>query len=296
MLSISFQYRPLFTLSLEHEYYVDNNPVDFQFIPSAASSAKAKKLGIIIKQTENKISVLFDGEKQELLTMLTPEELTFSFFVYTNNLYFNNFTQLPVETPANKILCFSNQSYQPKENNPCRIHSGENISDQDYKDLSFVTEHFPDEHPIKKPVAYIQITVPEIIKKQVEEGIPFNELTISNFYIRFSARKTFWKYAFVTRNRPLSNAASIETIDLPVTFSRQENEILLNKQEASVFLSSEPLLLKQLANYELKLIQKDEKQKVTEIIARLPLASIEMIKPESRAADTKIFSEIVVYI
>ncbi len=296
MLNISFSYRPLFTFSLLHEYYADELLSDISIIPTKQSATKAQSMGFIAKQTEHKFSLLCEEEKLELLNLLPAEELKFSFFIYTNNLYFNNFTQLPIEKPENKILYFSNLN-EKKETLPSgKLHSKENVSEENYIDLALVTHPFPEEHPIKKPIAFVEISIPELIKKELADFTPFNELTAHDYFIKFSARKTYWKYAFVARNRKLDKAEVVPGEGLPASFSQKGNEVLLNNQEASIFVSDEPLALKQFSEYNLKLTQKNKASKDTEILPRLPVPSIEMIKPESRAKDSKIFSEIVVYL
>ncbi len=296
MLNISFQYRSSFSFRILHEYYTDETLTDFLIIPSQRSAEKARRLGLIIKQVDNKLSLLFEEEKKELLSTLPSEDLKFSFFIYTKNLYFQNFTQLPIETPAGKILYFSNRNDQGERPSGV-VSKGEFIEEQDYIDIDQVPEPFPAEHPIKKPIAFVEIHLPQELKKEIENKTDFKELPQQDYFIKFSARKTYWKYAFVSQHRKLESQAEIVNGDgLSATFSRKENEILLNKQEATIFISNEPLVLKQRSEYDLKLTQKDKVSKATEIIPRLPVPSIEMIKPESRAADAKVYSEVIVYI
>jgi hypothetical protein len=296
MLNFSFSYRPLFTFSLLHEYYANEILSEISIIPTKQSLAKAQSMGFIAKQTENKFSILCEEDKLELVNLLPTEELKFSFFIYTNNLYFNNFTQLPIEKPDNKILYFSNLNDNKGTLPSGKMHIHENVSEENYIDLSLVSHPFPEEHPIKKPIAFVEISIPELLKKEITDFTPFNELTTHDYFIKFSARKTYWKYAFVSRSRKLEKAEVVPGEGLPASFSQKSNEVLLNNQEAFIFISDEPLVLKQFSEYNLKLTQKNKASKDTEILPRLPVPSIEMIKPESRAIDTKVFSEIVVYI
>lgn len=296
MLNISFHYRSVFSFRVLHEYYSDETLTDFLMVPTAYSADKARRLGFIIKQIDNTLSVLFEEEKKELIATLPPEELKFSFFIYTKNLYFQNFTQLPIEAPEGKILYFSNRSNNG-ELPAGAISKNEQAGEPDYRDLTEINEPFPAEHPIRKPVAFVEIFVPELLRKEILEREDFKSLPQLEYFIKFSARKTYWKYAFVTQYRKLENQAEIlHSGGLPASFTRADNETLLNRQEAIVFISTEPLTLKQRSEYELKLTQKDRVSKATEIIPRLPVPSIEMIKPESRAADAKIYSEVVVYL
>lgn len=296
MLNISFHYRALFSFRVLHEYYSDETLTDFLMVPTSYSNAKARSLGLIIKQIDNTLSVLFEEEKKELIATLPAEELTFSFFIYTKNLYFQNFTQLPIEAPEGRLLYFSNRNNNG-ELAPGALSKNEHVGEADYRNLSEINEPFPAEHPVRKPIAFVEIVVPELLRKEILEKEDFKSLSQPNYFIKFSARKTYWKYAFVTMYRKLENQAEIlHSGGLPANFTRTGNETLLNKQEAVVFVSNEPLTLKQRSEYELKLTQKDKVSKATEIIPRLPVPSIEMIKPESRAEDAKIYSEVVVYI
>ncbi len=296
MLNISFNYRAVFSFRILHEYYTDETLTDFMILPSARSIEKARRLGLLIKQQDNRLTLLFEEEKQELLSMLPAEEFRFSFFIYSKNNYFYNFTQLPVQAPEGKILHFSNRAIAAGVS-PTFLSKEEHIGIQDYLNISEIKEEFPAEHPTKKPIAYIEIDLPELLRQEIARNTDFNELPQQEYFIRFSARKTYWKYAIVSKYRKLETLAEIIPGDgSSVSFSRHENELLLNKQEASIFISNEPLILKQNSDYDLKLTQRDRVSKTTEIIPRLPVPSVEMIKPESREEDARIYSEVVIYI
>jgi hypothetical protein len=296
MLSISFNYRPLFTFHILHEYYANEIQQDLFIVPTDQSARKAKSMGFILKQVENKVTLSFEEDKMELLNFFPIEELVFSFFIYNKNPYFNNFTQLPIEIQGDKILYFSNRNDKKEELPSGKIHKQETVSEKDFVDVSWIKQPFSAEYPLKKPIAFVEIAMPKVIQTQIADFVPFRELTIANYFIKFSARKTYWKYAFVFGKRTLEEFAEITFEGLPVSFSRKGNETLLNKQEANIFVSDEPLVLKEFSDYNLKLIQRSKMSRDVEIIPRLPVPSVEMIKPESRKEDSKVFSEIVVYI
>jgi hypothetical protein len=285
MINLNFEYQELFTLQILHEYYKGEKTSDFIILPSIESSNITKRLGLITKQIDNKLYVLIERNKKELLHTTLFSSLTFSFFVYPNNSYFHNFTDLPITISEDEILYFNNKKTEIKNEDPSAINTGEYISEKDYKNIKILTT-FPTETSSKKPIALIEIGISDLINNSTKD-----------YFIKFSARKTYWKYAFVSRHRKLENNVSIIVTDgIATNFVRHENEILLNKQEASIFISETPLPLIQLNNQRLSLITKNKMGKTVEIIPLLPLPSVEMAKPEARMKDAKVFSEVVVYL
>jgi hypothetical protein len=293
MLNISFRYHTAFTFCVFHEYYQDELATDLLMIPSSYSSDKARRLGMIIKQSNNQLKLLFEEEKTEMFLSLPAEELRFSFFIYSKNSYFYNFTQLPLEAPSGKLLYFSNQN----EATQGKLSKADFVTEKDYVERSLIKDPFPSEHPTKQPIAFVEIFLSDFFQKTDASLSDFSEISSPEYSIRFAARKTYWKYAIVPQHRKLDHQAQIIHGDgLAASFTRKENETLLNNQQATIFISDEPLMLKQRTEYALKLTQKDKVSKAHEIIPRLPVPAIDMIKPESRAADAKIYSEVVVYI
>ena len=286
MMNISFAYQELFTFRILHEYYKEEKTSDFILLPSIESSVIANRLGIIIKQIENKLFILIEKEKIELLSSSEFLTLKFSFFIYSTNIHFNNFTDLPINPSSNEILCFNTKHIEDRCLDSSIAHAGIYVTEKNYKNKMSITTLFPKESNSKKLIGIIEIYIADLISS-----------TIQDYFIKFAARKTYWKYAFVSRYRKLEDHAEILSTDgILLSFARQDNEFLLNNQEATIFVSDAPIPLKQFNNQRLSLIMKNKIGKTIEIIPMLPLPSIEMVKPESRMKEAKVFSEVVVYL
>lgn len=286
MINISFAYQELFTFRILHEYYKEEKTSDFILLPSIESSVIANRLGIIIKQIENKLFILIEKEKIELLSSFEFLTLKFSFFIYSTNIHFNNFTDSPINPSSNEILYFNTKHIEDRCLDSSTAHAGIYVTEKNYKNKTNITTSFPKEPDSKKTIGLIEIYISDLISS-----------TIQDYFIKFATRKTYWKYAFVSRHRKLEDHAEIISTDgILLSFVRQDNEFLLNNQEATIFVSDSPVPLKQFNNQRLSLIMKNKIGKTIEIIPMLPLPSIEMVKPESRMKEAKVFSEVVVYL
>ena len=285
MININFEYQELFTLQILHAYYKEEKVSDFIILPSMESLSISKSFGLIIKQIHNKLFILTERDKKELLHTSLFSSLTFSFFLYTTNNHFHNFTDLPITTFDDEILYLNNRKIKNGDAHSNAIHCSEYVSEKNYKSIKSITA-LPIETGSKKLIALIEIGIFDLINNSTKD-----------YFIKFAARKTYWKYAFVSKHRRLENNLSIIVTDgIYSNFVRHENEVLLNKQEASIFISDVPLPLAQINNQRLTLITKNKIGKTIEIIPTLPLPSIEMVKPESRMKEARVLSEVVVYL
>jgi hypothetical protein len=151
--------------------------------------------------------------------------------------------------------------------------------------------------PVKRPIAIVDISLSGIIKKEFMNGVKENEVPFYNYAISFSSRNTFWKYFLIGKyNTNLKNTV-IDSGGIKLKFKGPEEVKMQNGTDAIMFVSESPLPLKQINDlrFQLKNVRMGISSGKT-IMDRLPLPSPEMIKPESREQNSKIFSEIIVNI
>ncbi|HEY8400999.1 MAG TPA: hypothetical protein VIK89_07040, partial [Cytophagaceae bacterium] len=145
--------------------------------------------------------------------------------------------------------------------------------------------------------AIVDIFLSGTIKNEVVEGIKEFELPLYEYKIHFGARSTFWKYLLISKyNSNLKNTI-INSGGSEVKFKGPSEVKMRNGADALEFVSETPLTLKEKPDYrfQLKSVKAGAANGKT-IMDKLPLASAEVIRPESRNEDSKIFSEIIVYI
>lgn len=151
--------------------------------------------------------------------------------------------------------------------------------------------------PAHRPVAIIDISLTGAIRDEVLTGIEDMDIPFYEYRISYSARSTFWKYFLIGKyNSSLKNTI-IDSGEKDLKFTGPQLVTMKNGQEAVMFVSEKPLPLKQIQDYKFQL--KSVRSGLSNgkvIMDRLPLPSADMIKPESRDENSKIFSEIIVYI
>ncbi len=101
----------LFDAEIQNSFYNDGVSRDFQIAPSQNTAATIQKLGLKFRQTQKGISVFYEADTtnpagDRPLKNLKDAKLNFLLLRKTNNL--ENYSDLPLENPINKIYYFSN--------------------------------------------------------------------------------------------------------------------------------------------------------------------------------------------
>jgi hypothetical protein len=116
------------------------------------------------------------------------------------------------------------------------------------------------------------------------------------FTVQFQARSTFWRYFVVSRYSGALKHLAINSVDETLSFTEPKAVRLTNGEEAYMFECEQELPLRERSpvNFQLRKNRGGNSDKV--VLNRMPVPSIEMIKPDSREAGAKIFSEVIIYI
>jgi len=175
----------------------------------------------------------------------------------------------------------------------------------------FIDEKLRDEFvlysniPVRKPVAVVDIFLTGKLKEQLIKAVKGQETSFIDYSINFAARKTYWRYFLVSKYNTGLATTTIKGFkhnlnketQQNVKFDGPEKVRLISGQDAFQFVSEKPLEIKQRSDYTFQL--KSTQQGVSNgktILEKLPLASAEMIKPETSNKALKVFSEIIVFI
>ncbi len=351
MLDISFNYKTLFKLAIEHNFYADKPGEDLKIVLASESTGLFRKLDLITKEDAGECFFLYAPEKVEgLLNLIEKKELKLTYLLYTRNQYFSNFTDVSLEN-SSKIFYFSNNRVT-KDNETLLLHQGQCVGDKeryslkkeivllggdkgskfvfknDFNQVVLVKEvapggslainntHLPlglyflyenealkdsfvlyTNVPILKPVGIIDISLTGSIKEELIDGIKSFDIPFYSYKVVFNSRSTFWKYLLISKyNTGLKNTV-IDSGSGDLKFSGPQEVKLNNGASAIMFISDQPLPLKQRYDYRFQLKNvKNGSSGGKVIMDKLPFASFEMIKPESRDEKSKIFSEIIIHI
>jgi hypothetical protein len=117
MIEINFAYKALFKLSVLHNYYAEQPSNDFRMVPSPESLKLAKRLGLILKESNGEYVMMYEPHKLDgfLGEVENKYPIKFTYLLYTSNPYFLNFTDLPIEG-GSEIFYFSNNLVNRTDN------------------------------------------------------------------------------------------------------------------------------------------------------------------------------------
>ncbi|MBL6445830.1 hypothetical protein JMN32_05900 [Fulvivirga sp. 29W222] len=132
MIEIQFQYRPFAELKVKHNYYVKNLNRDVRFVPTTQSARLAEAMGVLIKNSENGISLSYDVVNSDGLLhyLLNNEDIEFSFILTTTNSSFVNFTDMATES-VGTIFYFNTLNARKIKDDNYLLHKAEHVSKDD---------------------------------------------------------------------------------------------------------------------------------------------------------------------
>jgi hypothetical protein len=148
-------------------------------------------------------------------------------------------------------------------------------------------------------VAWIEIPISQTMRDNYLKALKAEEpIDYQAFKLNFDARATYWKYYLIPKYNESLKQTSVETNDQQISFGEPKIENAPNGLSAICFESNVPLLLQKKSPYSFQLFKKKDNKgnNVNLLLRKLPYPSIEMLKPASREAKAKIYSEMVIYV
>ncbi len=157
---------------------------------------------------------------------------------------------------------------------------------------------YPGADMAMKPIALVEIELTEDIKNGIIDKIKQEQQVSPIVYkVCFNSRSTYWRYFITSKYLNGLNKVEILSHDSAISFSGPEEVTLVNGDKAFLFLSDQELPLKEFSGHVFQLKKNDGKSGTDKtLLNRLPFPTVESIKPESRSNDSKIYSEIIVYL
>ncbi|MCU0443427.1 MAG: hypothetical protein MUE85_00820 [Microscillaceae bacterium] len=148
-------------------------------------------------------------------------------------------------------------------------------------------------------VAWVEIPITQAMLNNYLKALKAEEpIDYQGFKLNFKARSTYWKYYLIPKYNESLKQTSVETNDNKINFGEPKIETAPNGLSAICFESNVPLLLQKKSPYSFQLFKKKDNKgnNVNLLLRKLPYPSIEMLKPTSREAKAKIYSEMVIYV
>ncbi|MCJ8208320.1 hypothetical protein MUY27_01280 [Mucilaginibacter sp. RS28] len=218
------QYQTLLTVSLEHDYFANNQFSRFTLAPFAETADYMHKKGILLRVRGAAITLLADtGEEGDKLKFLLAEGYPLNFAINITDPDFLNYTDAISDALASSVYYFS--SYQQEDLLPTdsALHQAAAVTGADTKPVENFAELF-----FKKPFGVLSLKLSSVVP--------------SAYRINFKAKATYWKYIIVSEY--LLDMDHLAVVDSQQqAFEGPEQAVLPNNQKALVFSSGQPIKL-----------------------------------------------------
>lgn len=319
------KYDILTEVFISHNFFSGDSLNIFDFEPSVECNKKMNKYGILFKKRKDSILLLYDTEKKYLLE--TEVTTSFSFFIYVNDRYFFDYSELPISTPGKYIYYFNSDNftednckkYLHKHNNVgldnrmehrsmkfkefCSPNAkvelinrdqkvvfsgtGDTISDYTQVDIS----HFDEGVYVVRSGDKETKTYCSNKKKNKPLGVvDINNLNQQTFHILFKNRSTIWRYTIIPRDANYFQNLELSIINTSYQFYPKKSKIDDGK---FIFVSEVEIPLKKepLKNITLQKILTNNENET--LISNLPSPGKDIV---SSKTENGYFSDVIVYV
>jgi hypothetical protein len=115
---MKIQFNSLFDVEILHNYYQSGHVQNLDIIPSVTCQRLLTNFGLLFKKTSKGFTVLYEiidesnGDSHPLKPI--TENVRFTFLLQSRNPYLVNFSDLPLQTPANHLFYLNNMNNNPQ--------------------------------------------------------------------------------------------------------------------------------------------------------------------------------------
>ena len=285
-------YLPLFSVEVEHTYFSKGWCAGLDFVPTPDSLMFIEKAGLLIRHTPNGVRVFFDQNSNEALRLYatgTDEPLRLAFKVFAREMFFRAYTE--ITTPEeDSILYFDNRGGGFESTNRFRLHETEFVSAKDFEKLNSprIADILSRKDRLLKPEFIVSIGLGQ---KEIQILDAASKTAYHNYYLKFQARETFWKYYLL--GSMTKNKSYIADLNNETEFEDTGRASLPDNRRALTFRSKQRIPLREKSEYRFQLREKNPNGGKV-IIRRLPVASAGQYYKELVDGKEAIVSEIFI--
>ena len=289
-------YLPLFSIAVEHQFFLDGVCTGLDFIPTPHSEKILKRVGMLTRHTRNGIRVFYDEQRTEALQLLIadPDEpLCFGFKVVSRDPAFVNYT-IPTVLLDDAILYFdSRRAKKEEKTGKVRLHAGASVSEKNFKKLNapVLEGLIGKREQVVKPHFLINIWIERKHTSAKKPPAKDIEIIPIDYYLTFKARQTYWKYYLlgeIAKSNPY-----IADLNDQTEFEAIGHISLPNEKIALTFRSKEPIPLQEKFDQRFQLRANGTREGKV-LMKRLPVASTSHIDKEVVKGKEVVVSEIFI--
>ncbi len=150
-----------------------------------------------------------------------------------------------------------------------------------------------------RALALVKIVVDEAWKKDMLNSFSQEKNDVYRFFeMSFAIRNIFWRYYIIPRYETALQNTMVETQNKLFQFGEPQEKTMKNGQIAWVFEGKQAIPFQKTNLHSFQILRKkDHKGNPIQLVLRqLPSPTVDMIVPDSREKDAKVFAEMVVYL
>lgn len=262
-------YVKLFSVEIEHMFFANGGHSAFRYVATPATAELIERRDLLLRLAENGIAIFSSSRLARECVNAGEACQILVFKIFSEDLYFTQYT-LPMARDADVVPYFQSARSWPDGQGHWRLHEQHYVDADVLQKIhgTVLAPHLDGQDALMKPAAVVAI----LLYGGVAAGP-------RDYYLRFSTRKSLWKYYFVSEAD--ANSFSIIDLDGEIRFERAEPENLPGNKRALVFLSDVEIEMRQKYAQRFQLREQNGLgEKV--LIRRLPNASVNRVSLDRR--------------
>jgi len=276
------RFQPLFSIAVNHDYFADGLCRELDFVPTFDTARLMRNVGLLSRTMRNGVGVFCEDDRREALQGYAQEARAgwggLTFKVFSRDKKFRNYTDPgnPSIFKEHSILYCCNRDEGKDATGRTPLYFDEYLElYSSYEDVLSKMDALP--------VCIISIGItPSYVEEIFEQSAAPAE-----YYVRFNARKTFWKYYLV--GDIARDDAYVVDLDGKTEFERGE-EALPDDRMALTFRTKSSIALRERFDYRFQYRESSSgRQRGANgdrvLIKRLPVASARQIGGSGKQAD-----------
>jgi len=285
---MSSSYSQLFSIDVEHAFVGATARLPLRCVLTPQTEQWLRRSDLLMRPHRNGVAVFCEeGRRRLLLEGLGKDDappLAFKFFPM--DPLFSRYT-LPALQRQDKLLYFCSGAAVDEGSGRWRMHAGEYADDGRQFDIGepALARHLDRKDALSRPAFVVEIDPADQLAGQADTGAGVA------YYLRFSTRRSIWKYYFVSQ----ADEAEIAIVDLDgeVRFVAGDPEQLPGNRRALVFVSEMEIEMRQRHAQRFQLREQSGMGERV-LIKRLPNADAGRVTQELVGSKATLVSEIYI--
>ncbi|WP_050478918.1 hypothetical protein [Herbaspirillum rhizosphaerae] len=299
-------YAPLFSVDVEHAFW-ERQATALTCMPTPETADWIRRRDLLVRPQRNGVAIFCEAARRSiLLDDCTPGTALLTFKWYARDPLFSQYT-LPLVSSQEKILYARSGAAVTAESGDNRLclHANEFV---DIELMHAMTEpqvarHLDPRDVLRKPVLVVEIDLADHVAakakaKTNEKNDEGNQAGADanagvDYYLRFSVRKSVWKYYFISDVGADAENLIVVDLDETVRFIAAAPEVLPGNRRALVFMSDGEIDMQQKYPQRFQLREQGGMGERV-VIRRLPNADVSKVTQEMIGSRAALVSEIYI--